>query len=468
MSHEVLVQEGNDLNTTVPFKWLVGTRLRLDASYYTRDVFKARKVMEEHPQQRIDQVVQRVFNLTRFKRVYARSDSGISYLSASEAMFFRPASERYLSKSKTENIDQYLVQKGWALLTCSGTVGRITYVGERLSKFAFTHDLIRIVPRDEQTRIGYLCAYLSSWIGQTLLTKDQYGSAVKHLEPHHINSIPVPLISEDMQRRIHEGFLHAYDLREKANLLLDDAQAKLYKELGLRPISSEEFLVSDPASFTIMAFELNLRLDASYHNPGIRTIATRMKAGNYPITRLGSKIAEVFMPNRFKRAYVTKEQGIPFLQGKHIVELKPYDVKYISTKVTKDIERCKIHTGQILVTRSGTIGRVAVVPKHWDGWTATEHLIRIVPDDSKAKAGYIAAFLMNPYGYYQIVGKTFGAVIGEISENHLKEIFLPNPPRDVQEKIDRLVMEAFELKEEANKIEQEAITLLEKELTQQA
>jgi len=447
----------------IPFKWLVDSQIRLDASFYSRDTVKARRIVESHKHSRFDKLAYVTYP-TRFKRIYSDSRNGLPFLSASEALFFKPTSFRYLSKAKTSEIEKIIVKKGYLLLTRSGTVGRLVYVDDRLSRFAITDDMLRIVPFKE-TKIGYIYAFLSSWVGQTLLTKDQYGSAIKHLEPHHINGVSIPLILEEMQESIHEQILQAYDMREKANLLLDDAQIQLYKELGLPQISSEEFLADEPAVFAIMTSELSFRLDASYHNPMIRTIASKMKAGNYPPTRLGSQVSEVFMPTRFKRVYVTREQGIPFLQGKHIVELRPYDIKYLSAKVTKDIERCTIHTGWILVTRSGTIGRIAVVPKHWNGWAATEHIIRIVPDEDKAKAGYIAAFLLSPYGYYQVVGKTFGGVIGEISEDHLKEIFLPKlPPGDIQEKIGSLVAKAFELKEEANKIEQKAITTLENEL----
>lgn len=464
---ELLIKEANDLNTAIHFKWLVTSRMRLDASYYTKDVFKARRVLEMHPQQRIEQLVQRVFNLTRFKRVYAQQNSGIPYLSPSEALFFRPSSERYLSKSRTENIEQYLVQKGWALLTCSGTVGRIAYVGERLSRFAFTHDLIRIVPKDEHTCIGYLCAYLSSWVGQALLTKDQYGSAVKHLEPHHINPIPVPLISDDIQKAIDEQVLYACDLREKANSLLDDAQTQLYKELGLPPITSGGFSSDELSVFAVSASELDFRFDASYHKPIIRAIALKMKSGSYPVVRM-NKMGRVYIPPRFRRTYVGKDQGVPFLQGKHIVELKPYDLKYISSKATKRIDRWIISRGWVLVTCSGTIGRVSLVPTAWDGWAATQHILRIIPHEAELDDGYIAAFLMSPYGYHQLVGKTYGAVIGELAEDHAGEIFIPRPPPEVRKKIGRLVVEAFELKEEANRIEQEAITILEEELIRQA
>ena len=63
-----------------------------------------------------------------------------------------------------------------------------------------THDLIRIVLSDDAFS-GYLYAYPSTWIGKTLLTKDQYGMTVAHIEPPHVKSIPVPKLPSDIQKK---------------------------------------------------------------------------------------------------------------------------------------------------------------------------------------------------------------------------------------------------------------------------
>jgi type I restriction enzyme S subunit len=462
-SATVLLAE-DAFSSAVSSKWLISSRLRLDAEYYTKDVFRARQLVAANPQQRLDQCVERVFNLPRFKRIYSQQDSGIPYLSASESLFFRPTSERFLSTSKTKNIDQYLVKKNWAIMTCSGTVGRVTLVTDRLSKFAFTHDLMRFVPKGS-SKLGYLSAYLSSCVGQTLLTKDQYGAAVKHLESQHVSSIPVPLLAESVQDDINEQIVKACSLREQANQLLDRAQIMLNDELGLPPLSPEELAKDKPNIFSIRSSELNFRFDASYHNPLIRTIAHKMKNGRFQIAPM-EKFGQVYIPPRFARTYVERNQGIPFLQGKHIVEIKPYDIKCISRKATKHIEKWIIKQGTVLITCSGTIGRVSLVPKVWDGWAATQHILRIIPHES-GDDGYLASFLMSPYGYHQLLAKTYGAVIGEIAEEHVRPIFVPDASSDVKRRIGQFAIEAFELKEQANSIENNAIAKLEGDLEAQ-
>jgi len=179
------------------------------------------------------------------------------------------------------------------LITRSGTVGRCVIVGKRLATFAITDDAIRV--RAKNVPRGYLYAYLSSWIGQALISKDQYGSAIKHLEPHHLASVPVPLPSEDIQAEIHDAMMRAYELRDEANALLDEADERLHEKVGLPrfdeslvpylpppatprlPVNRPE--MPHPKAFSIRASELNERLDVSYHIPVVRTITELLKKG---------------------------------------------------------------------------------------------------------------------------------------------------------------------------------------------
>ena len=74
-------------------------------------------------------------------------------------------------------------------------------VSSQLTGWFLSDDLVRIVPSSGLIRPEYLYAYLASWIGQALLKRDQYGSNIKHLEPHHVAAVPVPLLADaDMER----------------------------------------------------------------------------------------------------------------------------------------------------------------------------------------------------------------------------------------------------------------------------
>lgn len=175
--------------------------------------------------------------------------------------------------------------------------------------------------------------------------------------------------------------------------------------------------------------------------PVARTAIKLVKQSKYKTIPLGDIVDSVFHPPRFKRNYVAKSYGTPFLQGSHLPQTRPHDLKYISRNVNKvQTEQCLIKPEWILVTRSGTIGRVGLVSSAQEGWAASEHLIRIVAKEDVSHPGYIAAFLSTPYGQHQLTSKIYGAVVDELIEADTEGVWIPNAPYNIQEQIGRKVV----------------------------
>jgi type I restriction enzyme S subunit len=467
----------------VPSHWLSDGEQRLDGGYYAQDVIASNRFIHDcgYEIKPLKDIVSDIFILGRFKRIYAsNSKNGWPYLSPSDSFDFRPESEKFIAPDHApQEAKKHFAKEGWILISASGSVGRVLYTTKRLEKFFLSHDLIRVMPKSEFP-IGYVYAFLSTWIGQALIVKDQYGSAIKHLEPHHVAEIPVPILSLESQLTIHNQIKDAYELREKANSLLDEATELLFSKLDLRPYpnsdvpylpslpenKSNTHKIPHPQAFTINSNTLNNRFDASYHAPTVRLAIDMISKLTHPFAPLGSLVKDIYLPNRFKRIYVQKEYGIPFLQGSHLPQNILYDLKYVSSKANeKNIQQCVIHTGDILVSRSGTIGVTSLVSQFRDGWVGTEDLLRIIPAEAMANRGYIALFLMTKYGQYQIKSKTYGGVVDHITVEDLKEVIIPNPPLEIQNEIGKLVIEAFELKDLATKMEMETVYGLENLLT---
>lgn len=113
----------------------------------------------------------------------------------------------------------------------------------------------------------------------------------------------------------------------------------------------------------------------------------------------------------------------------------------------------------ILITRSGTIGKITLTPKHWEKWVANEHVIRVEPASSEI-AGYLYVFLASDYGHELITRFTYGAVVDEIDHHHVSKIPIPLLKDEaIQNKINNLALEANEKRTRAYHLEQEAIHL---------
>lgn len=442
--------------------WLSIGELRLDASYHSKGVSRATELLEKsgYKLASLQDFTKDIFYLPRYKRYFADQSIGKPYLMPSELFFFPFSVSKFVYAEKLKKVEDWYVKEGWVLLTRSGKLGKVTIATKSHERFVISDDVIRIIPKSGVCD-GFLYAYLSSWIGNALVTKDQYGVAVHHIEPHHVEPIKIPLLPQEIRKSIHDNINKVFKLREEARTLITVSQEELTKELNLPQLGKP----AKVEPFSVKSSNLNLRLDASYHNPMVDEIIKNLEKGKHKTRRLGDNLGEVFIPGRFKRIYVEKEHGIPLLSGTQVVQIKPYDLKYISTKVTKQIENWIVRLGWVLVTCSGTIGRVSIVPKEWDEWAISQHVLRIIPNAKEINNGFLAAFLMNNYGYEQVVSKTYGGVVDELSEDDMKDVIIPLPPMDVQKEIGKLVVEAYELRELANKIEDETIRTLENMLS---
>ena len=435
--------------------------MRLDASYHTGTVVRARYLVAEcgYPVQSVEELTNRVWYPTRFKRVYATSrEHGTPFLTASMMTHLRPDSDAYLSNRPGQS-EKCAVEPGWILITRSGSVGRCVLATDRLSGFAVSDDAIRV--QADRVPAGYLYAYLSSWVGQALLTTDRYGAAIKHLEPRHIANVQVPVLPEAAMSDVASDIEEAYSIREQANQLIDESRELVVQELGL-PILDEE----PPYTFHIKASDMSNRLDASYHNPLASMAVRALSFGLYPTVRLGGICERIFYPGRFKRRYVDEEHGVPFIQGSHIPLMQPYEQKYLARNDERNLRECRVHRRWILITRSGTAGRIAVVSNAGESGVASEHLIRLVPKEPEYNPGYIAAFLMTPYGQHQVQSKIYGAVVDELTSEDVAEVVIPDAPKELQDEIGRRVLQAFELKDQATAVERWAISVLEARLAE--
>lgn len=352
-------------------------------------------------------------------------------------------------------------------MTCSGTIGKVSLVSNTLDNCIFSHDLLRINCNNDLD-IGYIYTYLKSRVGNKILLTNSYGAVITHIEPEHLASVPIPNAPEEIKKNIHDLIMRSYELRDESNELLDKAEQILVDELKLPPI--EEMLTAEDTveTFNVKLSELNKRADASYHVPVVKAIVKHLKEHAGELTTIGDERVSkaVILPGRFKRVYVEEGYGRVFIGGKQLGELDPTNKKYLSlAQHSSRIEKqLALHENMTVITCSGTIGKVALVGKHWENWAANQHIIRVVPA-SKEIAGYISVFLSSEYGYHLITRYTYGSVVDEIDDNHVRDIDFPLLKDKVkQAQINALALEANDKRYQAYCLEQEALTIMNKEV----
>lgn len=469
-----VVEENNPLApdplkyTSVALSEVFSNNTRLEASAFNLEA-KAAKYKVEHCRYGYvhlwgnDGLVKEAFVRGRFKRIYVEKGEGIPFFQPSSITEVFPKPFKYISENTDVDIEALKVKKGMLLMSVSGTIGKCSIVGKTLNDKVFSHDLLRLTGKDE-CDTGYIYAYFCTPTGQQMLQTNNYGAVIQHIEPEHLKNIIIPNAPELTKQKIHNLVVESYDLRDQSNDLMDEAEHILYEELQLPPIEQLKPKYFDESvdlrNYTTKLSGLNLRLDCSYHTPICSTIIEILKENAKDILYCGnsSVTQDVTLPTRFKRTYVEEEHGIKLIGGKQINELNPSSEKYLAHSNLD--EELKLKENSILITRSGTIGKTAIVPKHWSNWIGSDHIIRIIPANNQI-AGYFFCWLSTEYAQHLVKRNTFGAVVDEIDTNQIKSIEIPLLKNELKQKeINDKVLEANELRYQAYLKEQEAIAIM--------
>ena len=429
---------------------------RLEASVYDLAAMRVRLFILKNSVS-LGEMIRDAYYGGRLKRQYVsrKNNRAIGFIGSSEMLDCYPKPVKFMIDS--DSVDDLRVSEGMVLVSRSGTVGNVAFVNKTLSKFLVSEHAIRLICKDYA---GYVYAYLKSKMGQLLIQSDIYGSVVDEIEPEHLANLPLPVSSEGLRRQIHGLIVRSYELRDESNELIDEAERILIDELHLPPI--EDF--RREKIFSVKLGDLRGRLDASYHAPIVQRIVDHLRVHAAEVTTVAdSRISqEVILPGRFKRVYVDEGHGRIFIGGKQIGELDPSNKKYLSNIHHADriSEELELRENMTLITCSGTIGKVALVPKHWENWAASQHIIRIIPA-SVDVAGYLNIFLASDFGQELIKRNTYGAVVDEIDDKQVQAVPVPLLKDEAaQSRINSMALLANEKRFRAYLLEQEALRIL--------
>lgn len=189
------------------------------------------------------------------------------------------------------------------------------------------------------------------------------------------------------------------------------------------------------------------------HNAAVKKVLTLGERDDFEIHRLGD-IANVFNGPRFKRPYaevgVTEGPHIrKYFTGTALTQLNSENVKYLdetkaTAQVKKQLDALTIRKGYILVSDSGTLGRVTYALTQHDGHVATNNLIRIVVDDIPLR-GYLYEFLRSELGQSLMLKNAYGTNQEHLEPDVIADIPIPVPKnRELIESIGNSVIQSIE------------------------
>lgn len=452
--------------------WLDEGGRRLDCNPYmsgaleARDTLKQLKVRKDALSTLTKGYAGGIYNGPMFKRNYVDSiEYGVPFISSGSLLQADLSTLPRLRRSDAESgrLSYLRLRPGMMMISCSGTIGRMTYVRPDMDGVWSSQDVLKVVPDPERIPAGYLYAFMSSRYGVPLVVAGTYGAIIQHIEAEHIADLPVPRFGSTFEQEV----AHAVDAAAAERVA-----ASQYRRAALNLFQSK-IEWSEHASFIAdapMASTLRGRMDAFHYSP--RVEAGRASLASHCGSRLGDRVETVFEPNRGSRLKVTDPAfGVPFLSSSSVFELTPRAEYLVSRSLTPNLEGLLLSDCDVLVPRSGQLGGIigrAVLPLPMNvGQAGSEHLVR-VRCHSSSDAAYLWAVLASEPGYWALVGTAFGSSIPSLDSSLISELVVPWLPVADRTEIAMLVSKAVTAQNKGNELEAAAVALLEEKIRKES
>jgi len=146
---------------------------------------------------------------------------------------------------------------------------------------------------------------------------------------------------------------------------------------------------------------------------------------------------------------------MPFLRSADILKIDLSNQPFIARKQVENNPLFQCPTGTTLITRSGTIGRMAYMRSDMVDTAISQDVLKVVPDENKVRSGYLYAFLNCKYGLPIVTGGTFGSIIVHIEAENVAKLPVPRLS-EIEDRVDELIQEAADLRSKADRFIKQA------------
>jgi hypothetical protein len=436
---------------------------RLEAQVYLSPGFLIRRTIRQSGLKAptLAELARKIWQPSRLKGIQVDAQHGVPFVTATQVFDIWPRPRKWLAPARTPQLADRYVEPGWVLITCSGTVGTAIVTYSAHAELVVSHDLLRVEFNEPELR-SYAYTFLRTRFGRAMMQSSHYGNVIKHLEVSHLGQVPVPILEERLDE-IHTQIADVFAARDEAYRLDMAARDELSRAMRDQPDMEDDEWYSVRAT---RLFARRRRLEAYAHGPDSRFVA-RVYQRNATATVPLRSLARVFQPGRFKRIY--GDVGISYLDSEPIFKINPRLTKILTPATAINPCDYLVQKGWLLMARSGQIyglnGQAILANESHHGKVVTEHIIRIVPDTTKIRPGYLQTLFSHPtLGRPLVVSQAYGTSVPELAPEDIERLPVPRLSSAVENLIASGAERASQLRRVADELENKVVSSLEAEL----
>lgn len=162
------------------------------------------------------------------------------------------------------------------------------------------------------------------------------------------------------------------------------------------------------------------RMEAEYYLASGYGIRVSLAAKTSGWLRL-SELVVTTMPPRLKGVIIPSANGTPYLSATQVFDARPVPRRWMATDQIPNVNELFVERGQILVTRSGNVGRTTLATNAHLNTIISDDLLRLNPT-SADWWGWVYAYLRAPSVRQMMKSSHYGHIIKHLDSPHLNDL----------------------------------------------
>ncbi|WP_236846040.1 restriction endonuclease subunit S [Campylobacter devanensis] len=311
-------------------------------------------------------------------------------------------SDEFITEIGLKNSSAKILKKGTLLVAMYGSIGKLGI----LNTEATTNQAICAIinKKDKKFEIKFLFYFFMS--AKEKMLNESFGGVQKNISQTYLKNLEIPLPNLTEQKAIADKLDDSFAKIENAitNLINAKENLKLYKQSVLKS-----------------AFNGDLIPSTSPTHWEVKKLGEIISKEKYSMKRgpFGSALKKEFFV----------DNGIRVFEQYNPINSDPHWKRYFITKEKfKELEAFKASAGDLLISCSGTLGKILELPKNTEIGIINQALLKIKLDQKQILNSFFIHYFNSNKFQNLILEKTIGTAIKNIaSVSELKRLEIPLP-----------------------------------------
>lgn len=296
-----------------------------------------------------------------------------------------------------------------------------------------------IIIRNNHIDANYLMyCFQSKYFREFMLSNvSGVGGSLMRAQPKYVQTYPIPLPPLSEQQRIVERI-------EELFAKLDEAKERLQEVADSFAVRKAAILhKAFTGELTKQWRRENGVSDESWEEKFVKDICNDIKVGI------------VIKPSQY---YTDQKNGVAAFRSANVREsyIEDKDWVYLNKNGQDTNKRSEVHTGDVLIVRSGNPGTACVVTEKYDGFNAIDILIA-VPDSKKVTSEFLCAYTNSPACKTLISNNKRGMALAHFNVGGYSQLPISLPSLPEQHEIVRLIDDLLARERSAQQATEQAL-----------